>query len=192
MTITTFLTFGPAAAGALAAEALVCQKLVQFGEIVYQPVSTGGAAFHIYLPAAQMPAEEGEPEMAPKAERGSGTILLVEDDHAVRQVLENMLHRSGYTVLPYATPREALEFLRNGAQQHHVDLLITDMVMPGMSGPELARQASSRLPNMPALYVSGYADSVGQDIPGPYLQKPFTIESLSLKVREALAAGAHR
>jgi two-component system, cell cycle sensor histidine kinase and response regulator CckA len=159
------------------------------GEIVYEPVSTGGAAFHIFLPAAQMPPlEEAHSQEPPKAELGSGTILLVEDDHAVRQVLESMLHRSGYTVLPYASPREALEFLSHRA--HEVDLMITDMVMPGMSGPELV--AASRLPNLPVLFVSGYADSVGQDIPGPHLQKPFTLESLALKVREALAASAHR
>ena len=101
-----------------------------------------------------------------------------------------MLHRSGYTVLAYASPREALEFINSGAPE--IDLLITDMVMPGMSGPELVRQAASRLPNVPVLYVSGYADSAGNDMPGPYLQKPFTHESLAAKVRDALAASAHR
>jgi two-component system, cell cycle sensor histidine kinase and response regulator CckA len=160
------------------------------GEIVYEPVAGGGAAFHIYLPAAEKPAEESSTHLTPAAERGTGTILLVEDDHAVRQVLESMLHRSGYSVLPYASPREALEFLKTGPSG--IDLLITDMVMPGMSGPELVRQASARLPHMPVLYVSGYADSAGSDIPGPYLQKPFTHESLASKVREALAASAHR
>ena len=160
------------------------------GEIVYTPAEGGGATFHIFLPAVQTLAEQLLPQSPVTAERGSGTILLVEDDQAVRQVLENMLHRSGYSVLAYASPQEAFEFLNNDAP--HIDLLITDMVMPGMSGPELVRQVSLRFPNMPVLYVSGYADSAGYDVSGPYLQKPFTHESLAAKVREALASNAHR
>jgi len=160
------------------------------GEIVYTTAAGGGATFHIFLPAARASAEHLPAQVSLPAEQGTGTILLVEDDQAVRQVLENMLHRSGYTVLPYASPREALEFINSGAPE--IDLLITDMVMPGMSGPELVRQAASRLPNVPVLYVSGYADSAGNDMPGPYLQKPFTHESLAAKVRDALAASAHR
>jgi len=96
-----------------------------------------------------------------------------------------MLHRSGYSVLPYASPREAIEFLGGGSRE--VDLLITDMVMPGMSGPELVRQAVARRPDLPVLYVSGYGDSASHEIPGPHLLKPFTHESLACKVREALA-----
>jgi len=160
------------------------------GEIVYTAAPGGGALFHIYLRAAKVLAEDLPAPVPARAERGTGTILLVEDDHAVRQVLENMLHRSGYSVFSYASPREALDFVNQGAPE--LDLMITDMVMPGMSGPELVRQASLRLPNIPVLYVSGYADSAERDIPGPCLQKPFTHESLALKVRDALAANARR
>ena len=160
------------------------------GEIVYAPAAGGGATFHIFLPEARASVEQLAAQISPRPEQGTGTILLVEDDQAVRQVLENMLHRSGYSVRAFASPREALDFINGGPPE--IDLLITDMVMPGMSGPELVRQAASRLSNVPVLYVSGYADSPGDEIPGPCLQKPFTHESLAAKVRDALAASAHR
>jgi CheY-like chemotaxis protein len=149
-----------------------------------------GTTFKIYLPLS---AEEGAPlQAAPvsaPAEPGSGVILLVEDQEPVREMLKKALTIRGYTVLEAAGGEEALGL----AGQHRglVDLLITDVVMPVMSGRELAERLTAERPGMKVLFISGFADRAvvhhGMLSPGiNYLQKPFPLSELARKVQEIL------
>ena len=134
-----------------------------------------------------MATEEGDlPDPGDRAQpqRGSETVLLVEDDHAVRHVIESMLKKSGYSVLPCSSPTEALDMTQDRLAA--IDLLITDVTMPGLSGPQLVKEIRSIRAELPFLFISGYSDSLTNHIPGPYLQKPFTQDVLASKVREAL------
>ena len=118
-----------------------------------------------------------------RAPRGTETILLVEDEDPVRRVVETMLKRHGYQVLSSASSNEALA----AAERHRgeIHLLITDMVMPGMSGNKMAECLVARRPEMKVLYVSGYGDAKAQN-DAHFLQKPFSTEELATKIREML------
>ncbi|MGA2382049.1 MAG: PAS domain-containing protein [Gemmatimonadales bacterium] len=159
-----------------------------------------GTAFRIYLPAvddAARPAEAGgdaRPRDVPTA-AGTETILLVEDEEAVRKVAREALHRRGYSVLEAADAERALEV--SGRFDGHIALLLTDVVMPGLSGRALADRLAPLRPDTKVLYMSGYTDAAivehGVLAPGlNYLQKPFTPDVLAQKVREVLdqSAGA--
>ena len=120
---------------------------------------------------------------------GSGTVLLVEDEEMVRVLARRVLTESGYTVLEAAGGAEAVEL----AAEHPgpVDLLLTDVVMPGMSGRELADRLRPLRPEMRVLYTSGYTDDAivrrGISASGTaFVAKPFTPDSLARKVREVL------
>lgn len=114
-------------------------------------------------------------------------MLLAEDEEAVRDLMEELLHRSGYTVLKARDARDALLIGERHAGPIH--LLVTDVIMPGMSGPELSRRIAMVRPAMKVLYVSGYTDST---VPydewnkDTFLQKPFTTGAFTRKVREIL------
>jgi CheY-like chemotaxis protein len=154
-----------------------------------------GATFNVYLPRV---AAEESPRAAPAPPRaltGTGTILLVEDEPAVRYLVETVLDRHGYTVLAAPGGREALDLA--GRHPGPIHLLITDVVMPGMSGPELAERMGAIRPDTPALFVSGYTDDalgshgvVGRDV--PFLQKPFVADALLRKIGEVLEAPRRR
>jgi len=122
--------------------------------------------------------------------RGQGQhLLLVDDEAAVRRATERLLQRLGYHVVVAASGAEALEILRGGAR---VDLLVTDVAMPGMSGRELAQQVLVERPGTPILFVSGYADElVSGELPTggklAYMPKPYSLEALAEKVRELLS-----
>ena len=153
------------------------------GDIGVMSEPGAGATFEIYLPAVSEIPEPIEPAAPSPALQGNETILLVEDDAAVRHVLETMLRRHGYEVLACPSPEHALEVAgRNGAA---VRLLITDVVMPGMGGRDLAARLTALCPGLAVLYVSGYADT-WNDLDAAFLQKPFAPETLALKVRELL------
>ncbi len=141
-----------------------------------------GTTFRIYLPAAEEPAEPavatGE---APKLQ-GAETILLVEDEDGVRRVVETMLARHGYNVLSSGSCGEAMALAERYAGPIH--LLITDIVMPGMSGRTMAETLVARRPETKVLYVSGYGGPLDGDKAAGFLQKPFTNEELALKIRE--------
>ena len=115
--------------------------------------------------------------------RGTETILLVEDEEGVRRVLETMLQRHGYHVLSSGSSAEALA----AAEKHGgaIHLLVTDVVMPGMSGRKMAEFLVERRPDMRVLYVSGYGDPAPQS-GAAFLQKPFSTQELALKIREVL------
>jgi len=150
-----------------------------------------GTTFKIYLPRT-----DAEPKVNPQtladtsALRGSETILLVEDEKMVRRLVCETLTSLGYEVLEAQHPDQALQLASLHGEA--IDLLLTDVVMPGMSGPELHQQLSELLPNIPALYMSGYTDDaivhhgvVKEGV--QFLQKPFTIQSLHQMVRQTLS-----
>jgi hypothetical protein len=149
-----------------------------------------GSAFKVYLPRVESEAAPARPAAAAaEAPRGSETILLVEDESGVRALARDVLEARGYRVLEGRGGREALQICeRYGADIH---LLLTDVVMPGMSGRALAEQLVLQRPGVKVLYMSGYTeDAIARhgvlEAGLAYLQKPFTIDSLTRKVREVL------
>ncbi|HZC81182.1 MAG TPA: ATP-binding protein, partial [Nitrospiraceae bacterium] len=155
-----------------------------------------GTSFRIYLPRIEAAAEVVEPDKAQEQLlRGSETILLVEDEPGVRKLAKTILHTHGYTVLEAAQGKEA--FRLSGQHTGTIHLMITDVVMPGMSGRELAERLKSARPSMKVLFMSGYTDKAmvhhGELDPcTAFLQKPFTPQALARKVREVLEAGKDR
>ncbi|HVO81832.1 MAG TPA: PAS domain S-box protein [Terriglobales bacterium] len=152
-----------------------------------------GTTFRIYLPRVEDAAEPlGKVHAAQAASGGSETVLLVEDEESVRQLVRETLEAKGYKVLEADQGEAALRVA--SAHPGTIDMLITDVVMPGMSGRELARQLSTSRPQTKVLYLSGYTEDAilhqGALDPGTaFLQKPFTLQALSRKVREVLNDG---
>ncbi|MPT47434.1 MAG: response regulator [Sphingobium sp.] len=166
----------------------------QSGGYIFAESQPGhGTSFTIYLPVHVPGAEEVPPatlrSLPPRRPVwGSGTILLVEDEDMVRAVAERALTRQGYTVLTAADGEQGLDVL-NGA--HKVDLLLSDVVMPNMDGPAMLRQARLTHPNLPVLFMSGYAEeqlrkSIDVDNVA-FLPKPFSVAQLSEAVASAFA-----
>ena len=150
-----------------------------------------GTSFKIYLPQVDAPAERATAATGTPLPRGTETILLVEDAAAVRAVTKQVLERQGYTVLEASDGEVALRLAQR--QRGPIHLLLTDVVMPRVSGRELAEQLTRARPDMKVLYASGYTDdSVVRhgilELGTAYLQKPFSPESLARKVRDVLDA----
>lgn len=149
-----------------------------------------GTTFKIYFPRADaQKAKETAVRPAQDSPQGHETLLLVEDEFAVRQSTRDFLTHHGYTVLEAQNGEEALRVSREYCGPIH--LLISDVVMPKMSGPVLAEQLSAERPQMKTLFVSGYAESTvlqhGKiDVTARFLQKPFGLRALAQKVREVL------
>ena len=127
--------------------------------------------------------------MADDRRPSAETVLLVEDELDVRTLAREMLESLGYAVLEAATPADALEIFER--HQERIDVLLTDVVMPQMSGPRLARQLVAARPGLPVLYISGYTDTptldAGTPEPGtPFLHKPFGFEALARTIRDVL------
>jgi signal transduction histidine kinase/CheY-like chemotaxis protein len=145
-----------------------------------------GTIFEIYLPRAANAAADGR-KLSPK---GSETILLVDDEEGVRKLMRAVLQSNGYEVIEAANGPAALEaHEKNG---HKIDMLLTDVVMPQMTGFELGKQLESRAPALKILYFSGYRDNglgIDGQAPRAFLHKPFTPDVLLSKVREVLDAG---
>jgi DNA-binding response OmpR family regulator len=153
-----------------------------------------GTSFKVYLPRV---SETGEAAAAQPAavgkdiQQGRETVLLVEDEVTVLRLAREYLERQGYTVIDAGDPATAI--LISNAHSGPVHLLLTDVVMPGMTGRELANQLCPRRPEMRVLYMSGYTENaIGQngtlDAGITLLQKPFTLLTLKAKVREVLDA----
>jgi PAS domain S-box-containing protein len=151
-----------------------------------------GTTFKIYLPRADKaaaPAPQAPPPIATSPLPVCETILLVEDEPEVRSLVQRLLKMQGYTVVAAANPDEALAIIRDFKGQ--IDLMVTDVVMPGMSGRQLAERLAKILPDLKVLFVSGYTDDAivhhGFLDPGTaFLQKPFTPQALARKVREVI------
>ncbi len=152
-----------------------------------------GTTFKIYLPQTQAAAERDNPEPKRLFE-GTETILVVEDEESLRKLTCEMLLENHYTVLEASNGFEAHEI----AQLHEgpIHLLLTDVVMPRISGPSLAKSLMARNPNMKVLYMSGYMNSsVVQELAisgSEFLQKPFMSDTLTRKVREILGVSVLR
>ena len=152
-----------------------------------------GTTFKIYLPMVTQAVKEkyARTERRRTSARGAETILLVEDEKAVRMMIRKTLQSKGYTVLEAQHGQEALDICEHYSRPIH--LMVTDVVMPQMSGKELAEQLAPNRPEMKILYMSGYPDNSivqhGVLEPGTeFLQKPFTLNTLEAKVREILDA----
>ncbi|XXT24262.1 ATP-binding protein [Sorangium sp. So ce429] len=148
-----------------------------------------GATFRVYLPRVEGRSEVAPARARPSPAGGDETVLVVEDDDAVRKLIVEVLERRGYGVVSAASAEEALAAIAlEGADA--VDLLLTDLVMPGMNGRELAERALALHPRARVLYMSGYADDVfaGAEPDGEraLLQKPFTPDTLAQRVRDLL------
>jgi hypothetical protein len=154
------------------------------GEVRVESMPGQGATFCIDLPAVAEDAGILNLPVQKEVAHGSGTILLVEDEDGVRRVVETMLKRNGYDVLPFATSKDALAAA--GQYDRVIHLLIADVAMPGMSGQEMAESLLDERPEMKVLYVSGFGDIGRVRSDAHFLQKPFSTEELASKVREML------
>jgi two-component system cell cycle sensor histidine kinase/response regulator CckA len=154
------------------------------GDLRVESAPGKGTTFRIELPVAAQTADHLEMPSQNKVASGTETILLVEDEDGVRRVVETMLKRHGYNVLSFASSKDALA----AAGQHSgiIHLLITDMVMPGMSGRKMAERLVESRPDMKVLYVSGFGDASLSQGDAHFLQKPFSTEELATKVREMM------
>lgn len=155
---------------------------------VYSEVGFG-SSFKIYLPAIQDRPSESTSSRTSKPPVGNETILVVEDETAVRQLTSLALKSCGYTVLQASSGKEALQLMQTHPER--IDLLLTDVVMPEMSGGVLAEAVAVFAPKMKVLFVSGYMDDavfrhgiLHEKV--TFLQKPFTVGALARKVRDLL------
>ena len=159
------------------------------GEITVQSEPGQGSAFRVFLPRVAAATMASTPKVKRLGASGHETILLVEDEDAVRDITELMLSTAGYEVLSARDGPEALGVSRTHARS--IDLLVTDLVMPHMSGRELSQVLTGERPSLKVLYVSGYTDDTISDhgvlAEGTsFLGKPFAAGELTSKVRELL------
>ncbi len=157
-----------------------------------------GSTFRVYLPLvreAQAVTLVETPPADTSLRRGHETVLLVEDDESVRGLARTTLERHGYTVLVAKNGPEALMLL----EQHQgiVELLLTDVIMPGMNGRELSERLQQHVPNLKTIYMSGYTDNVlaTHNVLGPdtfFIQKPFSVREFLVTLREVLGKDSER
>ena len=186
-----FFTTKPKGKGTGFGLATVYGIIDQSGGAIYLDTAPGrGTTVRIYLPATEATPEPRKPELPPAtADGGTETILVVEDNDSVRGLAVKALRRRGYTVFEARSGEEAIDWaLASGIKPH---LLVTDVVMPGLSGPNLAARLSKLNPALRVLYVSGYTDDASAlhganhgDV--PFLQKPFTPSILAQRIRSIL------
>ena len=148
-----------------------------------------GTKFQIFLPQVRETVQAARPEQSGTSTRGCGTVLLAEDEEAVRDLASEFLRASGYTVLVAKDGLDALEIAAQRRASIHV--LITDVVMPRMRGTELARKLKHCHPELKIVYMSGYLEHNSQpdgyEPESTFLQKPFTRESLLMKIAEVIS-----
>jgi two-component system cell cycle sensor histidine kinase/response regulator CckA len=167
----------------------------QTGGFVFVDSSPGqGTRFSIYLPrdlaANAAPSDAVEPELAMARDlTGSGRIMLVEDDDAVRAFGARALRNKGYQVIEAKSGEAALELIRNATD--HFDLVITDVVMPQVDGPELIREVREIVRNIKVIFISGYAEDafrqrLDEERDIHFLPKPFNLKQLAFKVKDVL------
>ena len=169
----------------------------QSGGYVFADSEPGkGSTFRVYLPRVDQPLEHplSRPEVGRTLPSESATVLVVEDERAFRDFLRDGLESRGYRVLVASNGVEALRVAEQ--QNGQIRVLITDLIMPQMSGPELARCLTKVRSDLKVLYMSGYADDkvnnmIGSNDQLTWIQKPFYIDSLVRKIQEMLALEAN-
>ncbi|NQT20366.1 MAG: response regulator, partial [Planctomycetes bacterium] len=160
------------------------------GHITVESRLGEGTTFRCYFPHVEIAEEAGrKPPARPAPSAGAETILVVEDERAVRNFLVKALELSGYAVLSAGSPEEALGIVREFEKPIH--LLVSDVIMPEMSGPELAEKLAETHPEIPVLYISGYTrdaipDRSIAEADIELLAKPFSPDELRDKVRQTL------
>jgi CheY-like chemotaxis protein len=155
-----------------------------------------GTTFRVYLPhtaGLEAPVRETASSLTPSHPRASETLLLVEDEPLVAALVATALQKAGYVVLQASNATQALEIVRMRVAP--IDLLLTDVVMPGMNGRQLADEVKLTCGEMRVLYMSGYSDDAVlrygvQSASVHFIQKPFSMQALGEKIREALTASA--
>jgi two-component system, cell cycle sensor histidine kinase and response regulator CckA len=162
------------------------------GFLALESAVARGTSVLIYLPRTDSPTGQAPRTTQTEVAAGHGTILLVEDEQAVRYLARRVLERSGYLVLEAPSGGEALRIADEFDGEIH--LLLTDVVMPGIGGARVAQELSKRREDIRVLFMSGYTDDAlvqnfgGQEV--AFLQKPFTPQDLAARVRDVLAAPA--
>jgi PAS domain S-box-containing protein len=183
-----FFTTKPAAKGTGMGLAMVSGIIQQNqGHISVESKVGMGSTFRVYLPKVEDAVEAPPSEMLSQSPDGNESILLVEDDPSLRELIRDSLQSRGYDVLAAGNGVDAVQL----AQEQRIDLLLTDVIMPGMSGPEVAERITTMRPGTRVLYMSGYTDDklAHAGILDPevtLLQKPFRLEDLARKLREVL------
>jgi two-component system, cell cycle sensor histidine kinase and response regulator CckA len=166
--------------------------VINQGGIVCQSEPGKGTMFQLYLPATGEPLPEKEKRNIPaRTKSGSETILLVEDDEAIRHATQRLLQMQGYQVLDFRDGDEALLLFENFP--HPIHLIITDVMLPRMNGLELSAKMRAKQPQLKVLYISGYGNASGlPKFPAEsgngsdFIEKPFTVEALEKKIRKLL------
>jgi PAS domain S-box-containing protein len=166
------------------------------GVVEVQSEAGKGSTFRVYLPRVAETADTAQKQLVSDSSlSGTETILVVEDETSLRDLMRHILQRRGYTVLDAHDGMEAIRRAQHFS--HPIDLVITDVVMPGLRGWEAAEQIRTTRPDIKVLYISGYNDDlvVNRHLIGEhadFLQKPFTPDALVRKVREVLSAESSR
>jgi len=152
-----------------------------------------GTTFNIYLPEVSDVRDQPEPQSLPRIGRGSGSVLVVEDEALVREATCRILQTQGYRCLEATNGVEALELVRNGDED--INVVVTDVVMPGMGGLELSEKLAESRPMIPVLFMSAYTreEVIRRGLlaaGAPFVQKPFAPNVLAAKLRELLSGSA--
>jgi len=162
------------------------------GDIAVESAPGAGTTMRVFLPRVALCADSVPATKPVPAPGGHETVMLVEDEAFVRELVREFLQASGYQVIEASCAEDALRLVAD-RQTPHIDLLVTDVVLPGLNGVRLAEQLKAQVPGLEALYISGYpGDAMARSEmfdPGPaFLAKPFTRHVLTQKVREILNA----
>ena len=188
-----FFTTKPAGQGTGLGLSVVYGSVKQSGGFVWAESEVGrGTTIRVYWPEISIVSEHtGEIPIPTPVQRGTENVLVVEDEPVVRALIVRTVMGFGYGCLEAPEATEALRLLEQ--EQGHFDLVITDVVMPGMSGGQLGEVLAHRYPTLPVLYTSGFAndDIIRRgllDASRPFLQKPFTPDDLARKIRDVLEA----
>jgi CheY-like chemotaxis protein len=182
-----FTTKGPGAGSGLGLSQVFGTAHQSGGDVQIESAPGEGTSVSVFMPRAMVVAERAPVASVAivQARSGSANVLLVDDDDAVRITTSDLLSGLGYTVQEAADGAAALELLDGGAA---IDVMVTDVVMPGMSGPELARRVRAMRPGLPIVFISGYSESDGlaEGSLGRLVRKPFRAAQLQEQIEEAI------
>jgi DNA-binding NtrC family response regulator len=164
------------------------------GAIGVESAPGRGSTFRVLMPVCAAEADLPQPAGAPTRSTGSETILLIEDDISVRGLFSRVLGRAGYNVIEAVNGNDALE--REHAYSGGIDLVVSDVIMPELNGPDAVARILESRPGLKVLFLSGYTEDnmIQERLPAhaySYIQKPLTPADLTRRVREVLEAPAH-